>query len=149
MIDAVVNSFILIGVLFIVGLYMVWWCGERIWDQKNFRLEGETDLVNLSARKAIALLNQNGGIVPVDVRSGGSFTKSHIPKALSLPYRANKMDLLPLESLCRETPLLIYCEGGYHSRCVIDQIQKLGFRTVYHLNRGFKSWLLFGGRTEI
>ena len=149
MIDFIVNSNFVLLVLCLIALAaVVWHWFESRWDSKLFFVDKTGVFKNLHIRKALYVYDHVAGLVPVDVRSKKEFDEGHIPGAVNMEYSDKDMDDSVLESIGRDTPILLYCEGGYHSRCALDDIKELGFRTIYHLHRGFTSWKLFGGAVE-
>jgi rhodanese-related sulfurtransferase len=149
MIDYLVNSnLVLLALCLLVLGALVWHWLEMRWDKKTFYQNKEGIFANLHVRKALYVFDHVDGLVPVDVRSRKEFDESHIPGAVNAAYDDKDIDRTELEELSRDTPLLLYCEGGFHSRCSIDPLKKMGFRTIYHLHRGYQSWKLFGGAVE-
>ena len=149
MIDYLVNSnLVLLTLCLVVLAAIIWHWLEVRWDSKSFYRDKEGVFTNLHIRKALYVFDHVENLVPVDVRSTKEFEESHIPGAVNATYEDKDIDRSALSDLNRDTPILLYCEGGFHSRCAIDLLKKMEFRTIYHLHRGFASWKLFGGDTE-
>ncbi|MDF1813249.1 MAG: rhodanese-like domain-containing protein [Verrucomicrobiales bacterium] len=149
MIEALVNSqLVLYGLFAIVLATVIWHFYERRIDKRIFQKDRTGVFRNLHARTALYAFDHVNNIVPVDVRSEEEFRDGHIPGAINATYHDKQLNADELEKLDRNTPILIYCEGGYASRLVIDSVKALGFHTIYHIHRGFKSWQFFGGAVE-
>lgn len=41
----------------------------------------------------------------------------------------------------KDTPLVLYCGGGFRSALAADNLQKMGYRQVWSLAGGWKAWL--------
>lgn len=50
---------------------------------------------------------------------------------------ANHQDQLPSD---KNTPILVYCRSGRMSTSAVEQLQKLGYKEIYHLDGGMREW---------
>ena len=128
----------------------LWMVAERTWDKGQFRESGAEGFVaNIRARKAIQLLEEKPEVQPLDVRTSKKFRKEHLPGAIHAPLDSlGEIDAEQIQSLEKNRPLLVYCDGGYRSRKAIQSLKKLGFTSIYHLHRGILSWKLKGGSCD-
>ncbi len=146
MIDYLVNSqLVLYSLIAIAGCAIVWHFMESRWDSRNFNKDEKGVFENLHTRMALYAYEHVDGIVPVDVRSMEEFLEGHIPRAINAVYHDHQLDTAALREINTDTPILLYCEGGYNSRLAIELLKEMGFHTIYHIHRGFKSWKFFGG----
>ncbi len=129
----------------------LWLPFEKWWDTRLFSVTGAeaTDslYVNLSTSEAKSLLDGQRDIAVIDVRSPWEARDSRLPGAVQSGSNRQQLEIAT-RHIDRETPVLIYCAGGFRSRLAIDSLKRLGFRKVYHLNRGMIAWKLAGLPTE-
>jgi rhodanese-related sulfurtransferase len=48
----------------------------------------------------------------------------------------------------KDTPLVLYCGGGFRSALAADNLQQMGYRQVWSLAGGWKAWLAADLPTE-
>jgi len=78
-------------------------------------------------------------MVIVDVREDNEWARGHIPGAVHLGKGVIERDIekaIP----DRETPLVLYCGGGYRSALAADNLQKMGYRNVISMDGGWRGW---------
>jgi rhodanese-related sulfurtransferase len=94
---------------------------------------------NISAQEFIPLLEkvENGECVLLDVRNPEEYRHERIEGSRNVPLDTLKVDL---DSMDRDTPLLIYCKLG--KRCVkaVDQLNEMGFHDIRILDGGIEAW---------
>ena len=78
----------------------------------------------------------------VDTRTNKEFRKERIEGAVNVPAMTN---LIPFaDSLDRETPLFIYCDGESRSNTVAAWLNDHEFTEIYILKRGYNEWKALG-----
>ena len=77
--------------------------------------------------------------VLVDVREESEFTKDHIPGALHLGKGVIERDI---EDRVPDlnTPLILYCGGGFRSALAADNLRKMGYTNVLSMDGGIRGW---------
>jgi rhodanese-related sulfurtransferase len=77
--------------------------------------------------------------VLVDVREESEFAKDHLPGAIHLGKGVIERDV---EALVPDlnTPLALYCGGGFRSALAADNLQKMGYTRVLSMDGGIKAW---------
>ncbi len=128
------------GLVLLSGGWLVF---ERFWDRRQFRRGPSGDaVINLRARKAERLLHEEPGTVVLDVRPAASWRAGHLPGAVNAPFAMDGGGFAAgsLGDIPRETPLLVYCDGGFRSRLALPALRAAGFRRIHHLHRGLMSW---------
>ena len=78
-------------------------------------------------------------MVIVDVREDNEWARGHIPGAVHLGKGVIDRDIekaIP----DKETPLVLYCGGGYRSALAADNLQKMGYRNVISMDGGWRGW---------
>jgi len=104
------------------------------------------DLIDTVTRKyktatpaaAVALLNRDDTVV-IDVRDPGDFAKGHIEGARQISLVRVKEKLFELEPH-KNSPILVYCLQGTHSKEACKQLAAAGFSQVYYLEGGLLTW---------
>lgn len=75
----------------------------------------------------------------VDVREESEFAKDHLPSAIHLGKGVIERDV---EARVPDlnTPLVLYCGGGYRSALAADNLQKMGYTNVISMDGGVRGW---------
>jgi len=77
--------------------------------------------------------------VLVDVREESEYAKDHLPGAIHLGKGIIERDI---EERVPDlnTPLVLYCGGGFRSALAADNLQEMGFRNVLSMDGGIREW---------
>ena len=75
----------------------------------------------------------------VDVREESEFAKDHIPGAVHLSKGVIERDI---EARVPDlnTPLILYCGGGFRSALAADNLHKMGYTNVISMDGGVRGW---------
>lgn len=77
--------------------------------------------------------------VLVDVREESEFAKDHIPGALHMGKGTIERDIEQrVPDL--DTPIVLYCGGGFRSALAADNLRKMGYRNVFSMDGGVRGW---------
>lgn len=87
---------------------------------------------------AVSLLNQDETVV-IDVRDPDKFAQGHIEGARQISLVRLKEKLFELEPY-KNSPVLVYCQQGTHSKEACKQLVAAGFTQVYSLDGGVITW---------
>ncbi|MEZ6140812.1 MAG: rhodanese-like domain-containing protein [Zavarzinella sp.] len=75
----------------------------------------------------------------VDVREESEFAAGHIPGAIHLGKGVIERDVeTKIPDL--DTPLVLYCGGGFRSALAADNLQKMGYTNVISMDGGWRGW---------
>ena len=108
-------------------------CGQKAFDQHLSDLYKHT----VPLVKADTLSDISPYMV-LDTRSEDEFAVSHLQGAHFIDYKTfNRNDV---ESIPKETPILVYCTVGYRSERVGEKLIELGFENVTNLYGGICDW---------
>jgi rhodanese-related sulfurtransferase len=77
-------------------------------------------------------------IVLLDTRAIEEFNVSHLHGALFIDYK--KFTTQQLDTLSRNTPIIVYCSVGYRSERVGEKLIAFGFKNVRNLYGGIFEW---------
>ena len=88
-------------------------------------------------------MEQSRPFVLVDVREESEWAKGHLPSAQYLGRGILERDI---ETRYPEldTPLVLYCGGGFRSVLAADNLQQMGYRDVISMDGGYRGWLESG-----
>jgi rhodanese-related sulfurtransferase len=76
----------------------------------------------------------------VDVREDSEWARGRLPGALHLSKGIIERDIeqaIP----DKNTPIVLYCGGGFRSALAADSLQKMGYTNVLSMDGGWKGWL--------
>jgi len=75
----------------------------------------------------------------VDVREESEYAKDHLPGAVHLGKGIIERDI---ESRVPDldTPMVLYCGGGFRSALAADNLQKMGYTRVLSMDGGIRGW---------
>ncbi len=94
----------------------------------------ETNVDEVKAR-----LDRGEKFVLIDVREEREFAKDHLPGALPLGKGVIERDIeqrVPDPN----TPIVLYCGGGFRSALAADNLQKMGYKNVLSMDGGIRVW---------
>ncbi len=97
---------------------------------------------DLTATQALSLIQRhadNKDFIILDVRTPREYRAGHIPEAMLLDFHSASFSD-SLNKLDRSKTYLIYCQTGYRSSRTVQIIERMGFKSVYHLQRGVLEW---------
>lgn len=75
----------------------------------------------------------------IDVREESEFAKDHLPGAIHMGKGVIERDI---EARVADvnTPLVLYCGGGFRSALAADNLQKMGYTNVISMDGGVRGW---------
>jgi rhodanese-related sulfurtransferase len=75
----------------------------------------------------------------VDVREEDEWRRGHLPGAIHLCKGILERDIEATVP-ARDTPLVLYCGGGFRSALAADALQKMGYTRVASMDGGWRAW---------
>jgi rhodanese-related sulfurtransferase len=86
-----------------------------------------------------ARLDRGETFLLLDVREESEYANDHLPSAIHLGKGVIERDI---EERVPEldTPLVLYCGGGYRSALAADNLQKMGYTNVLSMDGGIRGW---------
>src|ERR1700712_1367152 len=79
------------------------------------------------------------GAALVDVREDNEFAAGHAAGARHMGRGIIERDIVQTVP-DKGTELILYCGGGYRSALAADNLQKMGYGTVYSMAGGWHAW---------
>jgi rhodanese-related sulfurtransferase len=75
----------------------------------------------------------------IDVREESEFAKDHLPGAVHMGKGVIERDV---EARVPDlnTPMILYCGGGFRSAMAADNLQKMGYTNVISMDGGIREW---------
>ena len=77
--------------------------------------------------------------VLVDVREESEFAKDHLPGAVHIGKGVIERDI-EVRFPDLNTPMILYCGGGFRSALAADNLQKMGYTNVISMDGGIRGW---------
>lgn len=77
--------------------------------------------------------------VIIDVREDNEWTLGHAKDAVQIGRGVIERDIID-KYPDKETELILYCGGGYRSALAADNLQKMGYKSVFSMKGGWTSW---------
>jgi rhodanese-related sulfurtransferase len=86
-----------------------------------------------------AKLDRGEKFVLVDVREESEWSKDHLPNAIHLGKGVIERDV---EQRVPDlnTPMVLYCGGGFRSALAADNLQQMGYKNVLSMDGGIREW---------
>jgi rhodanese-related sulfurtransferase len=105
----------------------------KIVDEARGRVR-ETNVDEVKSR-----LDKGDKFVLVDVREDREFETDHIAGAVHLGKGIIERDI-EAKYPALDTPLVLYCGGGFRSALAADNLQKMGYTNVISMDGGIRDW---------
>src|SRR5208282_3230533 len=86
-----------------------------------------------------AKLDRGEKFLLVDVREESEYAADHLPGAVHLGKGVMERDVedrVPDQN----TPMVLYCGGGFRSALAADNLQKMGYTQVLSMDGGIRGW---------
>jgi rhodanese-related sulfurtransferase len=84
-------------------------------------------------------LDRGENFLLIDVREESEWAKDHLPGAIHLSKGIIERDIeerVPDHN----TPLILYCGGGFRSALAAENLQKMGYTNVLSMDGGVRGW---------
>jgi rhodanese-related sulfurtransferase len=105
----------------------------RIVDDAKKRVH-EVTIADVKAR-----LDRGEKFLLIDVREESEFAADHLPGAVHLGKGIIERDIeerVPDQNAA----LVLYCGGGFRSALAADNLQKMGYTSVFSMDGGIRGW---------
>jgi rhodanese-related sulfurtransferase len=112
--------------------------GQTAFDEKLMSLYRNTvPLITVEVLQNNLAKDKN--VVLLDIRTATEYNVSHLPRAKFVDYKKFKSH--HLDTVPRDTPIVLYCSVGYRSERVGEQLIAMGFKDVNNLYGGIFEWV--------
>jgi phage shock protein E len=102
---------------------------------------------HVNAVGAAKVLKDDSKVVVLDIRTPKEFKAGHIKGAKNLDFYEDDFEAR-LKKLETDKTYLVHCASGGRSTKALELFKKLGFKSVIHLDGGFKDWEKSGQPVE-
>lgn len=110
--------------------------------------DAKSRIREMSAADLLERLAGGEAVELVDVREESEWAAGHARGARYLGKGVLERDIeAAFPDL--DTPLVLYCGGGYRSALAADALQQMGYTQVWSLAAGWRGWRDAGGPVEI
>ena len=109
--------------------------------------EARKRVPELSIEEVKAKLESGDAFRLIDVREGEEYTRGHLPGAESLCKGIIERDIEE-KVPDAETPIVLYCGGGFRSALAGDNLKKMGYKKVHSMWGGWRAWTEAGYPVE-
>jgi len=86
-----------------------------------------------------AKLDRKEKFLLIDVREESEYAADHLPGAVHLGKGIIERDV-EARVPDQETPMVLYCGGGFRSALAADNLQKMGYTQVLSMDGGIRGW---------
>ncbi len=101
--------------------------------------EARKRVPELSIEEVKAKLERGEKFRLMDVREGEEYARGHLPGAEPLCKGIIERDIEE-KVPDPETPVVLYCGGGFRSALAGDNLQKMGYKKVWSMWGGWRAW---------
>jgi len=137
---------------FYVGLIgclalMFFGCGEETPEDRNKNAPPMKTEFKISTADFKAAIDTVEGAIFADVRTSREYQSGHIEGARNLNVLNGTFRSF-IDTLDRNTPMIVYCQKGRRSGRAANALKKLGFTRIYDLEGGLDKWTAEGNAVE-
>lgn len=100
--------------------------------------DAKTRIKEVDVPQTMAALKADPKAVLVDVREESEFAAGHVVGSVHLSKGVIERDV-ERQYPDHNTPLYLYCGGGFRSALAADNLQKMGYTTVYSVAGGWRA----------
>jgi rhodanese-related sulfurtransferase len=85
------------------------------------------------------MLAQGEKVLLIDTREDSEWAAGHAAGALHLSKGIIERDI-EAKVPDKQTPMVLYCGGGFRSALAADNLQKMGYQNAISLDGGWRAW---------
>jgi len=108
-------------------------------EKKNEQVSKQSVNETLSVDDFQKKLDEGKNLQVIDVRTADEYNEGHLKGALNIDYRETDFPD-KIAKLDKSKTTLVYCLGGGRSAGAAEQMQKMGFYTIYNMEGGMMKW---------
>lgn len=101
--------------------------------------DAKTRIKEISAEEVLANMRKSIPFLLIDTREESEFAAGCIPGAVHLSKGIIECYIESKVS-DKNTPMVLYCGGGYRSALAADALQKMGYTQVLSMAGGWREW---------
>jgi len=102
--------------------------------------DAKSRVKEVNVEETFAALKANAEAVLVDVREESEFAAGHVVGSVHMSKGVIERDV-EKNYPNLDTPMYLYCGGGFRSALAADNLQKMGYRQVFSVAGGWRALL--------
>jgi rhodanese-related sulfurtransferase len=101
--------------------------------------DAKTRIREVTVEDVKAMLDRGQRFELIDTREDNEFARGRLPTARHLSKGIIERDI---EATVpdRDTPIVLYCGGGFRSALAADALQRMGYTNVMSMDGGWREW---------
>ena len=103
-------------------------------------LEAKQDIPEVSVDELKEKLARNDNLALIDVRDGEEVSQGSIPSAIHVS-RGTLEFQIGNQVPNRDQEIILYCAAGFRSLLAAQSLEKMGYRSLFSLEGGFRQWM--------
>lgn len=108
--------------------------------------DAKTRIAEIDTDTVLERIENGEPLQIIDVREESEWAAGHVRGAVYLGRGILERDV-EAKFPDLDTPLVLYCGGGFRSALSADSLRAMGYRKVWSLAGGWKAWRQAGGPT--
>ena len=105
----------------------------------NLVKEAMSRVKEITADEVNAMLSRKESFALIDVREDSEWAAGRVTGAMHLGRGIIERDIEKVIPQ-KDTPIVLYCGGGYRSALSADSLQKMGYTNVLSMAGGWSGW---------
>ena len=102
--------------------------------------EAKQDIPEVSVDELKEKLDRSDKLVLIDVRDGEEFSQGCIPSAIHMSRGTLEFQIgNQVPNHDQET--VLYCAAGFRSLLAAQSLEKMGYKSLFSLEGGFRQWM--------
>jgi len=101
--------------------------------------EAKSRIQEVTVSDVQSRLEANEEFFLVDVREESEYAAGHLPKALHLGKGIIERDIETIIPSI-QAQIILYCGGGFRSALAAENLQRMGYESVFSMDGGYRGW---------
>ncbi len=101
--------------------------------------EAKSRIQEVTVSDVQSRLEANVEFFLVDVREESEYAAGHLPKALHLGKGIIERDIEAIIPSI-QAQIILYCGGGFRSALAAENLQRMGYESVFSMDGGYRGW---------
>lgn len=101
--------------------------------------EAKRHVVEITPEETLAMQQQGEHFLLIDTREDKEWEGGHITGAIHVGKGVIERDIEKTVP-DTETPIVLYCGGGFRSALAADALQRMGYLNVRSMSEGWRGW---------
>ncbi len=115
-------------------------CTNSPTKKETATIDGNYSYKTISVDSAYQLVNSDGALTILDVRTKSEYSSNHLKSAININFYDDSFKST-LNRLEKTNPILVYCRSGNRSGQAMEIMKNLAFNDVYNMQGGIIEWI--------